>query len=177
MLEPTYRYCPQCASFLRLKVIDRLTRQVCTSCGWIKYLHTPIVGVVILQNHKGQILLVQRAQAPFKGQWSLPGGFAEFGEHPLDTAQRELREETGLVVTDLSIVNAYISDEHPATNSLVVVCQAVLPKAPRRVTAHDDILQATWFKPNLEQLPPLAFATQQLALTSWLTSQKGHHDS
>jgi 8-oxo-dGTP diphosphatase len=30
------------------------------------------------------------------GWWTLPGGGVEFGEHPEETARRELQEETGL---------------------------------------------------------------------------------
>ena len=42
-------------------------------------------------------LLVQRANPPDQGKWSLPGGKIQVGEPTLEAAQRELQEETGLV--------------------------------------------------------------------------------
>ena len=43
-----------------------------------------------------QYLLAQRANAPGKGNWSLPGGKIELGENYLGAAARELLEETNL---------------------------------------------------------------------------------
>lgn len=37
-------------------------------------------------------------QSPWFGTWCAPGGFCEVGEHPADTAVREVREEAGLQV-------------------------------------------------------------------------------
>jgi ADP-ribose pyrophosphatase YjhB (NUDIX family) len=34
--------------------------------------------------------------------WTLPGGGAEFGEHPEETVGREVREETGFLIDSLS---------------------------------------------------------------------------
>jgi 8-oxo-dGTP diphosphatase len=42
------------------------------------------------------VLLVQRASAPGRGRWSLPGGKVEPGETLLEAAHRELQEETGI---------------------------------------------------------------------------------
>lgn len=47
-----------------------------------------------------QVLLIQRAYAPFMGQWTFPGGRMELGETPLECVTRELFEETRLIVAD-----------------------------------------------------------------------------
>lgn len=50
--------------------------------------------------HGDQVLLIQRAYMPFRGLWTFPGGRMEPGETPLDCVQRELFEETRLIVSD-----------------------------------------------------------------------------
>lgn len=54
----------------------------------------PAVGVVCLRGD--EVLLVRRGRPPLQGEWSLPGGRIEPGERALDTALRELAEETGV---------------------------------------------------------------------------------
>src|SRR5512140_3693988 len=55
------------------------------------------VGAVIVDDG-GRVLLVQRGQPPLLGEWSLPGGAVEVGETLAAAIQREVFEETGLVV-------------------------------------------------------------------------------
>jgi ADP-ribose pyrophosphatase YjhB (NUDIX family) len=64
-----------------------------------KYPDRPIVavGAVILDGDR--VLLVQRANEPLKGEWSLPGGAVEVGEPLAVALAREVREETSLDVT------------------------------------------------------------------------------
>ena len=52
------------------------------------------VGAVVVVD--GSLLLIQRATAPGRGQWSLPGGRVEPGEPLAAAVERELLEETGL---------------------------------------------------------------------------------
>ncbi|MEC9369118.1 MAG: NUDIX domain-containing protein [Pseudomonadota bacterium] len=53
----------------------------------------------------GQVLLAQRSKPGSHGLWSLPGGHIEDGEAAIDTARRELAEETGVTARVLGIVD------------------------------------------------------------------------
>jgi 8-oxo-dGTP diphosphatase len=57
----------------------------------------PCVGGLVYDN-VGRLLLVQRANEPGRGLWSLPGGRVEPGENDAAALVREMAEETGLVV-------------------------------------------------------------------------------
>jgi ADP-ribose pyrophosphatase YjhB (NUDIX family) len=50
------------------------------------------------------VLLVRRGSEPLKGHWTLPGGVLELGESVVDGVAREVREETGLLVEPLELV-------------------------------------------------------------------------
>ena len=52
------------------------------------------VGCIIEKD--GKILLALRNHEPFKDHWCLPGGHIDFGEEPIETVVREVKEETGL---------------------------------------------------------------------------------
>jgi ADP-ribose pyrophosphatase YjhB (NUDIX family) len=47
---------------------------------------------------RGRLLLVQRANEPGRGLWSVPGGRVEPGEDDAAALVREMQEETGLTV-------------------------------------------------------------------------------
>lgn len=59
-----------------------------------------IIASVCIISKDDQILLLRRNHQPYKGKWAVPQGLVEFGESPVQTAQREVYEETGLTVTD-----------------------------------------------------------------------------
>lgn len=63
-----------------------------------------IGGVIIEQ---GRALLIRRGSEPLKGQWSIPGGTLELGETLQEGVARELREETGLEVRVLEVIEVF----------------------------------------------------------------------
>lgn len=60
---------------------------------------------MIIEN--GRALLIRRGSEPLKGQWSIPGGTLELGESLQDGVIRELREETGLDVRVLELIEVF----------------------------------------------------------------------
>jgi ADP-ribose pyrophosphatase YjhB (NUDIX family) len=56
------------------------------------------LGAGVLCFHENKVLLVQMNYGKFLGQWILPGGMVEKGEHPHQAALREVKEETHLDV-------------------------------------------------------------------------------
>jgi len=69
-----------------------------------EYPPAPIVGVGAVVVDGDRVLLIRRGREPMKGQWSLPGGALEIGETLVDGVRREVREETGLEVEPLALV-------------------------------------------------------------------------
>jgi ADP-ribose pyrophosphatase YjhB (NUDIX family) len=72
----------------------------------------PVVVALIRQQATGQdeeLLLIQRVDGPYTGQWALVGGKWDFGETLAHAVEREVREETGLR-TEFVAVRALVSE-------------------------------------------------------------------
>jgi ADP-ribose pyrophosphatase YjhB (NUDIX family) len=65
---------------------------------------TPLVGVGAVVVKEGRVLLIRRGNEPMKGHWSLPGGILELGETITDGVTREVREETGLTIEPVELI-------------------------------------------------------------------------
>ena len=63
------------------------------------------VGAIIIENQR--VLMVERGGEPLKGWWSLPGGVVETGELLETALHREVREETGLEVEIINMVEVF----------------------------------------------------------------------
>ena len=74
-----------------------------------EYPERPLLGVGGVVIHEGRALLVRRASEPLKGEWSIPGGLVELGERLVDAVQREVLEETGLIVEPGEVLELFDS--------------------------------------------------------------------
>ena len=113
--------------------------------------------VVLRQSDSGpEILLIQRADDPFKGRWAFPGGFVDEDEDLEVAARRELQEETGLTSLVLSQLCAVgTPGRDPRGHTVSVIYVAACPAPDSSVVAGDDAATAQWF--SLDSLPELAF--------------------
>lgn len=104
------------------------------------------------------VLLIQRGREPFLNHWALPGGFINMDETLEVACIRELEEETGLKVKQMTQFKAYDAiDRDPRHRTISVIYYTELnEKLP--VSGNDDAAQAKWF--SLNNLPQLAFDHQ-----------------
>jgi ADP-ribose pyrophosphatase YjhB (NUDIX family) len=64
---------------------------------------------VIVENNKGEILLIQRSD---NGNWALPGGAIDIGESLTQAAIREVQEETGITCQITGLSGIYTDPKH-----------------------------------------------------------------
>lgn len=107
----------------------------------------PAVGAVVL--HEDAVLLVRRGQPPLQGRWTLPGGRIELGERAEEALRRELREETGLeveVLRLLDVVELIERDEAGEVSFHYVILDYLARYRAGRLRAGSDSEQARWVR-------------------------------
>ncbi|MEU7530257.1 NUDIX hydrolase [Saccharothrix sp. NPDC042600] len=94
---------------------------------------------VVVTDAAGRVLLLARVDT---GGWGLPGGIMEPGESFEDTGRREVEEETGLVVGELSLLGVFSGPEYyyryPNGDEVYNVTVAYLARLPHDATITVD---------------------------------------
>jgi 8-oxo-dGTP diphosphatase len=107
---------------------------------------------------------VKRGIEPFLGDWDIPGGFLQPGEHPEEGARRETHEETGLEIRLTGFVGMY-TDVYPEdVHTLTLFYEAAVQSGT--LVAGDDAVDAHWF-PAPEIPSNLAFECCRAAVRDW----------
>ncbi|OJX79276.1 NUDIX hydrolase [Magnetospirillum sp. 64-120] len=90
----------------------------------------PLPAILAAVVRDGRLALVQRDKESPPRRWGLPGGLVELGESPAQAAQREMFEETGIVVQAGPIIDTFdmiLRDDRGLVRNhfliLVVECQ------------------------------------------------------
>ncbi len=92
------------------------------------------------------VLLVQRADHPFRGYWALPGGFVRADESAGQAAQRELEEETGTGFTGhLEQLRTYSDPARDPRMRVVSVAHVALAPGLPEPRPGGDAAAARWW--------------------------------
>jgi 8-oxo-dGTP diphosphatase len=165
------RFCSHCAS--PLPGPPPVTCPACDTSHWLDA--KPCAGALVTR--EGRLLLVRRAHEPWLGRWDVPGGFCGPREHPRDTAAREVREETGLVVRVGAVLGMWIDTYAPDGDdgdkvTLNIYFHATADPAAQTVMDPTEVAEIGWFAPD--ELPDdLAFPRHsQAVLRAWREAQE-----
>jgi len=115
------------------------------------------VDIIVIKNDDmDKILLIKRKNEPFKDFWALPGGFVDIEEELIESAFRELQEETGISDIDLRQFHTYGKlGRDPRGRTVSVVYYGYLTNSNQDIKANDDAKELGWFA--IGNLPALAF--------------------
>jgi len=113
------------------------------------------VSIFVIKNNK--LLLMKRTGASAGNEtWAIPGGAVEFMEDPIDSASRELQEETGLKCTEFEVLG-YTNDTHVA-EKLHYITFSLLAKnyeGSPKIMEPNKCTEIGWF--SLDNLPKPLF--------------------
>jgi 8-oxo-dGTP diphosphatase len=106
--------------------------------------HRPGVGVGVIVERNGKVLLVRRTKHG-AGTWSSPGGYVDLGESPEETAVRETQEETGVRLAGAAFLGL-TNDVHPdGKHNLTLWFAGLDPQGEARVGAPGELDAVKWF--------------------------------
>ncbi len=114
------------------------------------------LAIFTVNANKLKVMLIKRAEVPFRDGWAMPGGFLMRGESLEDAAHRVLNEKTG--VKNVYMEQLYTFGDpgrDPRTRVITVAYFALIPWENLNQPESKKITDLTWS--SVDQLPKLAF--------------------
>ncbi|MDL1893736.1 NUDIX domain-containing protein [Sphingobacteriales bacterium CHB3] len=108
---------------------------------------SPGVGVGAVVFNEDKVLLVKRGTPPSEGLWAIPGGRLELGETLQQAAEREILEETGVVIRAGNPVFTFDVIERNAAGEIrfhYVIVDLAAEYISGEPVPNDDAQEARW---------------------------------
>lgn len=166
--KKAYKHCILCGGLLAFAKGNAFS---CTSCSYHTYINPFPTNGVIIENKNGEILLVRRAFAPFKGWWDVPGGFIQPSESIERSIKREVKEELNITVSPKKLIGIYTDTylfEGVINYTLCIIMTADFVDGV--ITAADDASEWKFFSKTKLPFKRIAFKGVRQGLADYLSS-------
>jgi ADP-ribose pyrophosphatase YjhB (NUDIX family) len=100
---------------------------------------------------KGQVLMVMGRRGITKGMWNLPGGFIGYGEHPEESARREVMEELGTRVRLVRVLGIY-AQTFKRTGGYMISFIYLGKRLSKKIRPHPEEIEQVCWMPLREAL-------------------------
>ncbi len=150
------------------------------------YPPAPCVAVGAVVFHNDGVLLVKRAKPPARALWAIPGGSVQLGESLQQAAEREILEETGIVIRAKDPVYTFDMierDDHGRIRFHYVIIDLAADYVSGELAAGDDATAALWVDAAMLKALPVNPATRRLLHCCYafgeqptLTAATGRHE-
>ena len=162
--EFNHRFCGACGAPTGSRQNERAKE--CPACGHITY--PRLSPAIIVSVTRGREILLARSPRFPKGRYSVLAGFVEPGETLEQAVAREVREETGLEVTNLKYFG---SQPWPFPDSFMIAFTAQYAGGELCIN-HAELEDARWCTPeNLPTIPTGETISRRL-IDNFLKSMK-----
>lgn len=163
-----YIYCPNCKS----RLVKKGSNVSCSECNYYRYFNPVPCNGLILENIKGEIMLVKRAKEPFKGYLDLTGGFVDIAEGAEESMLRELKEETGIILSIKDIKLFMTTWDKYLYKGMYEYTLGIIYTAKLKVDvdykANDDVSEVLFFNKNNIPWDRIAFKSVIRILKKYL---------
>lgn len=145
-MNQSMRFCPQCGGRNHLN-----HNQLAMQCGDCRTLHYPrIFPCIIVAVRKDSQLLLAQHPRHRNGMYTVIAGFLEVGETLEQCVAREVKEETGIEVTNIR----YVGSQPWAFPSSMMMGFLADYQSGTLKPDYSELSDARWFHPN--DMPPVA---------------------
>ena len=124
------------------------------------------VGAIVFKDNR--VLLVRRGKPPAEDQWAIPGGRVEIGETLQEAAEREILEETGIVIRALAPVYTFDVIDRDVRGRIrfhYVIVDLTADYIRGKPRAGDDAVAARWVSSDELATLKVSSKTRQLLKT------------
>jgi 8-oxo-dGTP pyrophosphatase MutT (NUDIX family) len=140
------------------KILPRSVRRLTVRLSQTNF--TISVAAIVI-NDKREVLLLDHVLRPRSG-WGFPGGFLDAGEQAADAIKREVKEETGIGLTELRLYRVLVRGNH------VEIIFSAKPVGDAQVLS-SEIYKLGWF--GTDDFPDGTTLAQKMLIGEVLVTQ------